>query len=665
MRTAASARTGTDGTTAPDPSPSGDSAAAGGTGSQPDILTVADALDRWVAMFPDRVAHTFLDHLGPDPDARHSYTWAELDTWTRATAAALTHLTGPGGRVAILCPSGPEYVVAVLAALRAGVVAVPLFTPDLRGHADRLAGVLTDCRPDVVVTTAARHDAVHAFLTGLGLPVPAVLCADDLAGPAGSGTAARFRQPAIDPDDLAYLQYTSGSTRTPTGVALTHRNLAVNAYQMIDLRRIDPLRTTAVSWLPPYHDMGLMLGITAPALIGAHAVVMDPMAFILRPLRWLQALAEHPETVTAAPNFAYDLTTRRVGPEQRAGLDLSRVRTLVNGAEPVLPGTVRRFADAFGPCGLSPAAMAPSYGLAEATVLVATTPAGEEPFVLTVDAQALESGRLHPVPELVPGEPDVGVRTLVGSGRPAGQRVAIVDPESLRRLGPDEVGEIWVQGGNVATGYWNRPGESVATFGVRTAPAAGIPGAEGGPGAESGSDGTDDPGAAQGWLRTGDLGVLYGGQLLVTGRLKDLIVIDGRNLYPQDLEQTVQEAHPAIAFNRLAAFAVPLSGGEGIVVVGERDRNSAGDPGRVAEVDQAVRAAVARRHAVSLHDFVLVEPDSIARTSSGKIARTAVRAAYLGGGLARVTGDAGDGGGQAPGLAGVEHGTGPAGREHD
>lgn len=664
MRTTTSARTGTDGTTAPDPSPSGAPAADAGTGPQPDTLTVADALDRWVAAFPDRIAHTFLDHLGHDPDARYHYTWAELDAWTRATAAALTHLTGPGDRVAILCPSGPEYVVAVLAALRAGVVAVPLFTPDLRGHEDRLAAVLTDCRPAVVVTTAARHDAVHDFLTDHGLPVPAVLCADDLAGPAGSGTAARFRQPAIDPDDVACLQYTSGSTRTPTGVALTHRNLAVNAHQMLDPQRIDPLRATAVSWLPPYHDMGLMLGIAAPTLVGAHAVLMDPMAFVLQPLRWLQALADHPETVTAAPNFAYDLTTWRVGPEQRAGLDLSRVRTLVNGAEPVLPGTVRRFTDTFGPCGLSPTAMAPSYGLAEATVLVSTTPVWEEPFVLTVDAQALESDRLHPVPALAPGQPDTGVRTLVGSGRPAGQRVAIVDPVSLRRLGPDEVGEIWVQGGNVATGYWLRPEESAATFGARMAPAAGVPGSDGASGAEGGSDGTDDPGAAQGWLRTGDLGVLYGGRLLVTGRLKDLIVIDGRNLYPQDLEQTAQEADPAIAINRLAAFAVPLSGGEGIVVVSERDRHSAGDPDRVADVDRAVRAAVARRHAVPLHDFVLIEPNSIARTTSGKIARAAVRAAYLGGGLARVPDDAGGGGGQAPGPAGSEPGTGPAVREH-
>jgi long chain fatty acid CoA FadD26 len=597
---------------------------------------VADALEHWVATNPDGHAHVFLDYLGDDPDARHEYTWQQVDDWTRATAAAMVGTAGPGDRVAILCPSGVEYVVAFLASLRAGVVAVPLFAPDLMGHAGRLSAVLSDCDPAVILTTSPRFDSVNDFLVDQGLSVPPMLCVDDFAGAAGERLAARYRQPEIDPDAVAYLQYTSGSTRLPAGVALTHRNLAVNTHQVLAPQGITPGQGSAISWLPMFHDMGLILGIAAPALAGGRSVVMDPLAFVMQPLRWLQAMTDYSGTITAAPNFAYDLTVKRVGPQRRAGLDLSSMHAFINGAEPVLPGTIRRFQEAFAEVGFAPTMMAPSYGLAEATVLVSTTPVHETPLIVSCDTSALEDGVLRVLS--APGDVGDGtsIRELVGSGRPADQRIAIVDPVTRREVAPGRVGEIWVQGGNVAQGYWERPEESTATFGgtIETRD-----GAEGGSAAGG-------PTATGTWLRTGDLGVLHEGQLLVTGRMKDLIIVDGRNIYPQDLELSAQEADSAISFNRLAAFPVPTDSGEGIVVVAERYRRSEGTAELASSVARAVRAELTRKHAVSLHDVVLVEPDSIARTSSGKIARAEVRSAYLSGGLDRVasgTDSTGDG----------------------
>lgn len=593
--------------------------AFGASGLQPEVrLETLDVhLDRWARERPDVVAHTFLDYLASadDEPVVRTLTWRELAVASRATAALLQQTTVPGDRVAILAASGPEYVVAFLGALRAGAVAVPLFSPDLYGHGERLDLVLADCRPAAVLTTTPTLDAVERCLAGvdaLAGAVPPVVCVDDLLGEAGEALAEAFVPVPLDLDALAYLQYTSGSTRTPAGVALSHRNHVVNAWQIIHAHTVVE-QSTAVTWLPLFHDMGLMLGAIGPVVAGIPSVVMDPVSFVLRPARWIRAIGSYPKVITAGPNFAYDLAARRTRPEDLEGVDLRNVASLVNGAEPILPPALARFAAAFEPHGLDPLAMAPSYGLAEAVVCVTTTGTGEPTVYLDADVDALQRDRL------VPAEDGGRAVRLVGCGRPAEQQVAIVDPATSTVRAEGEVGEIWVRGDNVGLGYAGRDQLTETTFGAVLADGEGP------------------------WLRTGDLGAVVDGLLFVTGRLKDLIIVDGRNVYPQDLELSAQEADRAIAMNRLAAFSVEATAvgadgaGEAVVVVAEAHRSAVGSVAdRFAEIDRAVRRAASDVHGVALHEVVLVAPDTIPRTSSGKIARRATRDAYLAGSLQRV-----------------------------
>ncbi len=552
----------------------------------------ATLLGHWARRLGDRIAVTHLDHrVGTDGRA-HTLTWRELDERVEAVAARLSEVAGPGERAAVLAGQSAGYVVAFLGALRAGLVAVPLFTPGLPGHAGRLAAALADCGPRVVLTTAEESAAVTRFLTGS--PVDPLVVDVDAVPP-----AAPREWPEPDPDAPAYLQYTSGSTRSPAGVVLTHRNVLANARQACAAYGAESGTTSTVSWLPLFHDMGLILGIGAPMAGGLEAVLMDPLAFLERPVRWLRALSASPGAISAAPNFAYAYCASRVTEADKAYLELSRVVSLINGSEPVLPATIAKFHDAFAECGLRPEVHRSSYGLAEATVLVSVTDAGKPPRQATFDRARLAAGHA------VPADPGASATTLVSCGRPAGQRVRITDPLTGRPAGPGEVGEIRVSGPNVGRGYWGRADASVATFGLPPL----------------------DPETGEGWLATGDLGVLFDGELFVTGRLKDLVVVDGRNHYPQDIEQTVEE-HPAVRPHSAAAFAIDGDDGEAAIVVLERAKNSQAD---VAEAAAAVRAAVSAGHGLRLHDVVFLPPGEVPRTSSGKISRTRSRASYLDG----------------------------------
>ncbi|MEW9553747.1 fatty acyl-AMP ligase [Nonomuraea sp. NPDC050783] len=543
---------------------------------------------RWAREAPDAPAYTFVDHLGDG--SRRTYTWARADLKARALAVRLRELARPGDRVAVLAPSGLDYVVAVLGAMYARLVAVPLFAPGLPGHAERLARAFSDAGPAAVLTTTAARPAVAAFLDGAappgaGLPVVAIDAVSDLL-------ADEWEPEPIAPGDLAYLQYTSGSTRAPAGVEITHGNLTANAAQLWEVFRARPRTSVAVLWLPLFHDMGLVATVAMPIMGANRAVFMDPVAFVMSPVRWLRLLSEHDDVYTGAPNFAYEYTAARVRPEDRAGLDLSGVRVMLNGAEPVRPGAIAAFDAAFAGCGLRPEAHTPAYGLAEATVFVSAADRDERPVVTAFSRDALREGRAVPWTEGAASH-------LVACGRPHGQRVRIVgDAGDL----PDgHVGEIRVQGPNVARAYWRDPARSAEVFGP------------------------------DGWLRTGDLGVWHDGRLYVTGRIKDLVIVDGRNHYPQDIEVTVQEAHEAVRRDRVAAFAVPGEDTERLVVVAERSRRGRGaDP---EEVGRAVRAAVRVRHDLPVHDFVLAEAGTVPRTSSGKIARRACLRAYLEGAL--------------------------------
>ncbi|MGY6019127.1 fatty acyl-AMP ligase [Streptomyces spinosirectus] len=576
----------------------------------PVYRTLPEYVRHWAETTPDRRAFTFVDHPSAGSRGVHrTLTWQRLDVRVRALAARLSERAEPGARVALLCPQGTEYVTGFLAALAAGLVAVPLYPPGLPGHGDRLVGVLADARPAAVLTTSSALEEVRDLCERTGVPV---IAADQVP----DAVPESRQPPAPDTESTAYLQYTSGSTRAPAGVEITHSNVVANARQALAAYGADTHPVTCVGWLPLYHDMGLVLSVAAPVVRGLLSVVMDPAAFLHEPARWLRLLGAHPRALSAAPNFAYDYCASAVTEAQRADLRLDGVVALINGSEPVRPGTADRFHAAFAAQGLPAGAHCPSYGLAEATVFVSAARPGEPVARFALDRDALASGKA------LPARPDDPRAVLVaGCGTPAGQRVRIVDPVSFAVPAEGEVGEIWVQGPNVGRGYWNDESRTRRVFGATIA--------------EDEDNGESPPGR---WLRTGDLGAVLDGQLIVTGRLKDLIVVDGGNHYPQDLEATVQEADPAVRRDRLAAFAVPGgdggAGGERVVVVAEHARALSLADIDVPALVRAVRAAVSVRHGLRLADVVLVAPGTVPRTSSGKVSRALTRARYLEGAYA-------------------------------
>lgn len=552
----------------------------------PAFRSLPEYVHHWARATPDRRAFTFVDHPAPDSRGVHrTLTWRRLDVRIRAVAARLAEEAEPGARVALLCPQGLEYVTGFLATLAAGLIAVPLYLPGLPGQGDRLTAVLADARPAVVVTTSRHLGEVRE------------LCDRVVAVDQVPDAAARDLEPTDA--EVAYLQYTSGSTRTPAGVEISHANVVANARQALSAYGADAHPVTCVGWLPLYHDMGLVLSIAAPVVRGLLSVLMDPVAFLHEPARWLRLLAAHPRALSAAPNFAYDYCASAVTDAQKADLRLDGVVALINGSEPVRPGTADRFQAAFAGQGLVAETHCPSYGLAEATVFVSAARPGEPLRQFALDRDALAEGKALPAR---PDDPRAVL--LAGCGTPAGQQVHIVDPVSGALLSEGEVGEIQVRGPNVGRGYWNQEEQTRRVFGT------------------------------DGRLRTGDLGTVLEGQLIVTGRLKDLIVVDGRNHYPQDLEATVQDTHPAIRRDRLAAFGVAGGSGERVVVVAEHTRTT-----NLAEIDvpalvRAVRAAVSGRHGVRLADVLLVPPGTVPRTSSGKVSRALTRERYLAGAYA-------------------------------
>ncbi|MEV4150930.1 fatty acyl-AMP ligase [Amycolatopsis sp. NPDC049691] len=537
----------------------------------PEAVLRVSIVERLFARADDeRPLFTHQDHTH---DAEHTVTWAEFAARVRVVAGELRRVAEPGERVAVLAGQELAYPLAFFGALAAGLIAVPLMPPGNRAQAERLGGVLADSGARVWLTSAAATARVREF----GDPAQ-LLVADELSGPGADPVP-------VAPESPAYLQYTSGSTREPAGAVIPHRAIVAACWQGSRAYAVDE-GTTCAGWIPFFHDMGLIQLLCLPVFAGGRAVFMAPAEFVHRPRRWLRQLADYPAVFTAAPNFAYDLAVE-AGAED--GLDLSDVRVALNGAEPVRPRTVERFLEVFGPHGFRREAYRPSYGLAEATVYVAS--AGPEgPRGAVFDRETLAQGRAV---ETVDGQ------ELVSVGRPVGQDVRIVhegqeQPEGL-------VGEIWLRGPNVATGYWGRG--DAAAFGATL-------------------DGTG------GWLRTGDLGVVHRGDLYVTGRLKDLIVVDGRNFHPQDIEAAAGEAHPAVRRDRVAAFGVADERGEGAVVVAEWARDADAD---LKEVTRAVLRAVSREHDLTLRAVHLVPSGGLPRTSSGKVARSAAKARYGGG----------------------------------
>ncbi|MQY05534.1 fatty acyl-AMP ligase [Actinomadura macrotermitis] len=576
----------------------------GGSGRTP----LVERLARWAADKPDAPAWTFVDYSADPAGRKTTLTWSETDRRARATAVRLRRSAGPGDRAALLLPQSLDYMMAMLGAMYSHVVAVPLFSPDLPGHADRLIGAYADAEPAVIVTSRSALPHVEKFLADHDVPAPKEII---LAEEIDLELAGSWQDEPIGFDDLAYLQYTSGSTRRPAGVEITHGNVTANAIQLWAGWAPEKPDPEMVSWLPLFHDMGLIATMALPMVNGDHAIFTDPLSFVMNPMRWMRLIAERPgkNVYTAGPNFAYEYVATAATPEKLAGVDLSGLTTCLNGAEPIRPSTLTSFAEALAGAGLRPGAQAPGYGLAEATVFVSAAAEDTPPRVVSVDRAALAEGTLRPV------EPDAEhASALVSCGRPCGQLVAIVDPETRLEQPDGTVGEIWVHGPNTAPGYWRNSERSQDVFGGELA--------------EPGDDLPAGP-----WMKTGDYGLVHEGELYVTGRIKDLIIVDGRNHYPQDIEVTAQEAHEAVRPEHVAAFAVPGGETERLVVVAERNRRVPLGRLDLAEVEAAVRGAVNVEHEMSVHEFVLIEPGSVSRTSSGKIARAATRQRYLDGAL--------------------------------
>jgi fatty-acyl-CoA synthase len=588
----------------------------------PEGVSLVTFLDRHIADIGDAIAYRYLDYTQHPDGKAITLTWAELGTRLRAIGARLQQVTSRGDRVAILAPHGIDYIVGFFAAIKAGNIAVPLFAPELPGHAERLNAVLGDAQPAVLLTTAAAGAAVQEFVRSLPRSRrPRVMAIDEIPDSVGS----TFASVHLDTDDIAYLQYTSGSTRTPVGVEITHRAIGTNVLQMVISTGMD-YDVRSVSWLPLYHDMGLLM-IVCVAVFGTQVTLMSPIAFVRRPQRWIRRLAaesQHGRTFAAAPNFAFELAAERGLPVTDEDLDLSNVVSLINGSEPVNIDSIAKFNAAFAPYGLPSTAVKPSYGMAEATLFVSTIDPAAGATVVYLDRDQLGAGRAVQV------SPDaLNAIAQVSCGRISrSQWGIIVNPDTEAELPDGEVGEIWLHGDNIGRGYWARPEETERVFGNKLQRPLPV-----------GSHADGAPSEAT-WLRTGDLGVYLDGELYITGRIKDLIIVDGRNHYPHDIEATTAEASSAVRPGYVAAFSVPANqvpgapadeAGERLVIVAER----AVGAGRadLQSVIDAIRAAVSRRHGLPLSDVLLVAAGVIPRTTSGKLARRACRAQYLNGEL--------------------------------
>ena len=567
--------------------------------------TLIDLL-RWrVTHQPRRQAYTF---LGDGEADESSVSYLELERKARAVASQLQSAGVVGGeRVLLLYPPGLEYVAAFLGCLYAGAIAVPAYPPRLNRPVSRLQAIAADSTATVALSTSHVLSNLNRRLAH----APELKSLHWLSTDDGEDLAEEWRRPEVDGDTLAFLQYTSGSTAAPKGVMVTHANLLHNLAMIYHAFGHSP-DSQMVSWLPPYHDMGLIVGVLQPLYGGFPAALMPPVSFLQRPLGWLRAISRLRADTAGAPNFAYDLCARKVTPDELANLDLSSWTMAFNGAEPVRQETLERFAAAFAPCGFRREALYPAYGLAEATVFVSGGSKADPPVVLPVEKTELERDRV-----VVTSAENKGASALVGCGRTWAEdhKIVVVDPESRSRCPDDRVGEIWVSGPSVAQGYWGQPEDTEHTFRAYLA------------------DTGEGP-----FLRTGDLGFLHDGELFVTGRLKDLIVIRGLNHYPQDIEQTVERSHRALRPDGCAAFAIDTDEGEQLVIVQELERRFI----RSADLDEvvaAIRREVAEHHELQIHAVVLIRTGSIPKTSSGKIQRRATRTAYANGTLAVVATD--------------------------
>jgi acyl-CoA synthetase (AMP-forming)/AMP-acid ligase II len=551
---------------------------------------------------PDQIAYTF---LRGETEAE-KITYKELDRKARVIATYLQSLGFAHERALLLYPSGVEYIAAFFGCLYAQLVAVPAYPPRKNQNLIRLQSIVEDASAQVLLTGAAINENLKdSFENVLNSAKLHWVSTDQLF----ADQVGEWQRPQISSDTLAFIQYTSGSTGNPKGVMISHGNLLHNSaiiYKCFE----HSSDSRGFIWLPPYHDMGLIGGILQPIYGGFPVTLMAPVDFLQKPLRWLQAISHYKATTSGGPNFAYDLCVQKVTSEQKETLDLSSWEVAFTGAEPIRAETLDRFATAFESCGFRKNAFYPCYGMAETTLIVSGGIKASLPIVRKFDGECFEQNKVVEATDSFEN-----VSTAVGCGRGwIDSKIVIVNPETQTVCPPEQVGEIWVSGASVAKGYWNRPEETEKVFNAYIV------------------DTEEELLEVNSFLRTGDLGFLYNGELFVTGRLKDLIIIRGQNHYPQDIEHTVFNCHPSLRANSGAAFAVDIKGSERLVIVHELERSYLRSS-NIKEVIASIRQAVVSQHGLDIYAVVLVKTGSIPKTSSGKIRRHACRTAFLKGNL--------------------------------
>ncbi|HTL11284.1 MAG TPA: fatty acyl-AMP ligase [Bdellovibrionota bacterium] len=563
--------------------------------------TLVDLLRVRAQSSPDRTGYIYLRDGNADEE---TLTYGALDRKARAIAAHLRAHARPGDRALINHLPGTEYIASFFGCLYAGVVAVPVYPPRFNQSLERIKSIVTDGTARVALTSSAILESLRPVIDSS----PELATVDWLVTDRDFGSLhEEWMDPGVNGQDLAFIQYTSGSTSQPKGVMLSHENLIVNLSAICQFFGASP-DSRGVIWLPPYHDMGLIGGLLAPMLEGFPVTLMSPYSFLQRPIRWLEMISRTRATVSGAPNFAYDLCLNRLTDEQVAGLDLSSWELAFCGAEPIQVDVMEKFAKRFAPQGFKRKAFYPCYGLAESTLLLSGPDHREGPMVRRIDAHLLQTEHRAQVVEAS----DPNGRDLFGCGAaPAGHEIRIVDPENRTPMKVGEVGEIWFSGPSVAKGYWGQTLLSEETFRAEI----------------EGEKGT--------YLRTGDLGFMLDGQLFITGRIKDLIIIRGRNVYPQDLEVTSGRAHAAARAGATAVFSILSEKHEELLVVVQEMERRARDAD-LSEVSKTIREAIFQEHGLKVDTVCLIRTNSIPLTTSGKIKRHECRKKFVSGELTEL-----------------------------
>ncbi|WP_103669557.1 AMP-binding protein [Pseudanabaena sp. BC1403] len=563
--------------------------------SHPNFSDLVNCLQLRSQNQSNQIVFTFL--VDGELDAVH-LSYGELDLQARAIAAQLQTLVSSGSRVLLCYPSGLEFISAFFGCLYAGAIAVPVAPPKRGQMQSRLQAIVNDAQPTVVLTTSALLDSLKQAWQSLPeLPSVQWIASDRLS----DDLAAQWQHPEIKLDSIAFLQYTSGSTGSPKGVVVSHQNLLHNSAYIQTAFELDQ-KSASVSWLPNFHDMGLIDSIIQPIYSGFLGVLMSPASFLQKPMRWLAAISRYRATHCGGPNQGYELCVRKISEDQinQAQIDLSSWQSAYTGAEPIRRSTLEQFAAKFQPLGFQSKFFYPCYGMAESTLMISGGNVEAEPVYSVIAAPALEQKQVVTVAETAPN-----AKHFVGVGKAwLDTKIAIVDPDTHTECHPDRIGEIWVSGGSVALGYWQQPEATKATFQANLV------------------------GNPADWLRTGDLGFVCDGELFITGRLKDLLILWGRNHYPQDIELTVQTCHPAMRIDAGAAFSINVDRQECLVIVQEVERTALREL-NIEAIITSIRQAVSEQYEISVYAIALIKPASIPKTSSGKIQRQACREKFL------------------------------------